>query len=82
MSYALRKDGLGFRRVNSRKDILESEVFSEAMPEIAVPYNELRAAAYPSFAEYIDGLVKGDAAQMRAYVDACLAVKAKYPKPK
>lgn len=44
-------------------------------------YKAKRAAEYPSFTEYIDGLVKGDQAQMQAYIDACLAVKAKYPKP-
>ena len=27
------------------------------------------------------GKVKGDQAQVQAYIDACLAVKAKYPKP-
>ena len=36
---------------------------------------------YPDIAEYLDGLVKGDTEQMQAYIDACLAVKAKYPKP-
>jgi hypothetical protein len=40
-----------------------------------------RAAEYPPIADYIDGIVKGDQAQMQAYIDACLAVKAKYPKP-
>lgn len=44
-------------------------------------YRNDRSAEYPSFTEYIDGLVKGDQAQMQAYIDACLAVKAKYPKP-
>ena len=29
----------------------------------------------------IDGIVKGDTEQVQAYIDACLAVKAKYPKP-
>lgn len=43
-------------------------------------YRELRAAAYPPMADYLDGIVKGDAAQVQAYIDACLAVKAKYPK--
>ena len=32
-------------------------------------------------ADYIDGIVKGDTAQVQTYIDACLAVKAKYPKP-
>lgn len=40
-----------------------------------------RAAAYPPMADYLDGIVKGDAAQVQTYIDACLAVKAKYPKP-
>ena len=44
-------------------------------------YQRLRAKEYPDFKEYLDGLVKGDTEQMQAYIDACLAVKAKYPKP-
>ena len=46
----------------------------------APTYQELRAAAYLPIANYIDGIVKGDAAQVQAYIDACLAVKALYPK--
>jgi hypothetical protein len=44
-------------------------------------YQRDRAAAYPSINDYVDGIVKGDQAQVQAYIDACLAVKAKYPKP-
>jgi hypothetical protein len=44
-------------------------------------YQRLRAKEYPDVKEYLDGLVKGDTEQMQAYIDACLAVKAKYPKP-
>jgi len=43
-------------------------------------YQRQRAAEYPPVADYLDGLVKGDQVQMQAYIDACLAVKAKYPK--
>lgn len=43
-------------------------------------YAELRAAEYPLMTDYLDGIVKGDAAQVQAYIDACLAVKDKYPK--
>ena len=46
-----------------------------------VEYQRLRAPEYPDFKEYLDGLVKGDTEQIQAYIDACLAVKAKYPKP-
>lgn len=40
-----------------------------------------RAAEYPPITDYIDGVVKGDQAQIDAYIAACQAVKAKYPKP-
>jgi hypothetical protein len=43
-------------------------------------YKAKRAAEYPPITDYIDGVVKGDQAQIDAYIDACLAVKAKYPK--
>lgn len=43
-------------------------------------YKDLRAKEYPLFTDYLDGIVKGDDAQVQAYIDACLAVKAKYPK--
>ena len=43
-------------------------------------YKVKRVLEYPDFREYLDGLVKGDQEQIRAYIDACLAVKAKYPK--
>jgi hypothetical protein len=46
----------------------------------AYAYIAKRAAEYPSITDYIDGVVKGDQAQIQAYIDACLAVKAKYPK--
>ena len=43
-------------------------------------YKELRAKEYPDFREYLDGIVKGDQAQIDAYIAACQAVKNKYPK--
>ena len=43
-------------------------------------YQRKRAAEYPPVSDYLDGVVKGDQAQIDAYVAACLAVKAKYPK--
>lgn len=39
-----------------------------------------RANEYPDFKEYLDGIVKGDQAQIDKYIADCLAVKAKYPK--
>jgi hypothetical protein len=43
-------------------------------------YKESRASEYPDFKDYLDGIVKGDTAQVQAYIDACNAVKTKYPK--
>jgi hypothetical protein len=43
-------------------------------------YISKRQAEYPSFIDYLDGVVKGDQAQVQKYIDDCLAVKAKYPK--
>jgi hypothetical protein len=39
-----------------------------------------RAKEYPDFKDYLDGIVKGDQAQIDKYIADCLAVKAKYPK--
>lgn len=43
-------------------------------------YQRFRAAEYPPMADYLDGVVKGDQAQIDKYVADCLAVKVKYPK--
>jgi len=46
----------------------------------AEAYKDKRATEYPPFTDYLDGIVKSDNAQVQAYIDACLAVKEKYPK--
>lgn len=51
------------------------------LPVDPMEYQRLRAAEYPAATDYLDGIVKGDQAQVQAYINACLAVKAKYPKP-
>jgi len=43
-------------------------------------YKAKRAAEYPPMTDYLDGVVKGNQAQIDAYIAACLAVKTKYPK--
>ncbi len=48
---------------------------------VELTYAEKREAEYPPMADYLDGVVKGDQAQIDAYIAACQAVKAKYPKP-
>lgn len=44
-------------------------------------YQRLRKLEYPPMEDYLDGIVKGDQAQIDKYIADCLAVKAKYPKP-
>jgi hypothetical protein len=46
----------------------------------AKDYQRKRATEYPSFIDYLDGVVKGDQAQIDKYIADCNAVKAKYPK--
>lgn len=53
----------------------------EQAESLRTRYQHNRSKEYPSINDYVDGIVKGDQAQVQAYIDACLAVKAKYPKP-
>jgi hypothetical protein len=49
--------------------------------QIEYTYSQHRAAEYPPITDYLDGVVKGDQAQIDKYIADCQAVKAKYPKP-
>jgi hypothetical protein len=57
-------------------------VYNEATVQAymdAHAYIDKRQAEYPSFIDYLDGVVKGDQAQINKYIADCQAVKAKYP---
>jgi hypothetical protein len=43
-------------------------------------YIAKRIAEYPPITDYLDGVVKGDQAQIDKYIADCQAVKEKYPK--
>jgi len=43
-------------------------------------YIAKRQAEYPPFTDYLDGIAKGDQAQINKYIADCLAVKERYPK--
>ena len=45
-----------------------------------ISYQRNRAKEYPPITDYLDGVAKGDQAQIDKYIADCLAVKAKYPK--
>lgn len=61
-------------QVKARAESLEAQ-------NALTQYRQDRAREYPDFRDYLDGIVKGDQAQIDAYIAACQAVKAKYPKP-
>lgn len=48
---------------------------------VPLTYQQLRIKEYPPATDYLDAVVKGDSVQLSTYAEACLAVKAKYPKP-
>jgi hypothetical protein len=62
-------------------DAKEAQAAAEQVELAKTAYQVQRSLEYPPMADYLDGIVKGDTAQVQAYVDACLAVKVKYPKP-
>jgi len=62
-------------------DAMAARAVAEQNELAKTQYQRNRAKEYPLAADYLDGIVKGDQAQVQTYIDACLAVKAKYPKP-
>jgi len=63
------------------KEEVEVELGRLKLEQESKKYQELRAAEYPDFRDYLDGIVKGDQNQIEEYIQKCLAVKEKYPKP-
>jgi len=59
---------------------LEQEAARVEQVEASLEYQQKRKYEYPPITDYLDAVVKGDQVQMQVYIDACLAVKAKYPK--
>jgi hypothetical protein len=62
-------------------DAMAAQYEAEQAERAKTQYQRDRAAEYPPMADYLDGIVKGDQAQIQKYIAVCLAVKAKYPKP-
>lgn len=60
--------------------LADAKLAAEVTELLKTKYQRDRAAEYPPITDYLDGVVKGDQAQVQAYIAACLAVKAKYPK--
>lgn len=62
-------------------EVKQAVILAQQSELAKTQYQRDRAKEYPSINDYIDGVVKGDQAQIQAYIDACLAVKLKFPKP-
>jgi hypothetical protein len=82
--WVLRGDDLEWidtEQTQPTEDEIAAEVARLQAEYEATEYQRKRAAEYPPITDYIDGVVKGDQVQIDAYIAACQAVKAKYPKP-
>lgn len=70
--------------LNGTQPIPVNEILTKQQELIAEykskQYQRDRAKEYPDFKEYLDGIVKGDQAQIDKYIADCLAIKAKFPK--
>ena len=64
-------------------EIVQWNITQLTNPDVApeLSYADKRKSEYPPIENYIDGVVKGNQTQIDEYIAACLAVKAKYPKP-
>jgi hypothetical protein len=59
----------------------DEKVWAEKQIELAkTQYQRDRKAEYPPMENYLDGIVKGDQAQIDKYISDCLAIKDKFPK--
>ena len=71
-------DGEGARDAKGNKVEIDMAVVNAWIDPNA--YKAKRQAEYPPITDYLDGVVKGDQAQIDKYIADCLAVKTKYPK--
>ncbi len=59
----------------------EEKLWAEERGELAkTKYQRDRKESYPPMENYLDGIVKGDQAQIDKYISDCLAIKDKFPK--
>jgi len=71
--------------IDTKIELSDLEVVEENWSESdwetnTVSYSDRRKAEYPPATDYLDGVVKGDQAQIDKYIADCLAVKQRHPK--
>jgi hypothetical protein len=73
--------GVYVKEWNSDKPQPSAEEMKKANDFVkAQEYIYKRKESYPPMEDYLDGIVKGDQAQIDKYVSDCLAIKEKFPK--
>lgn len=82
MSYIINDNGVERPATPEETAIFDSDKLRAEQARQQNGYKINRQLEYPSITEYIDGIVKNDQTQINNYIEACLKVKAKYPKPK
>ncbi len=82
MSYIINDNGVERPATPEETALIESDKVRSEQTKQKTGYIINRQLEYPSITEYIDGVVKNDQTQINNYIEACLKVKAKYPKPK
>ena len=83
MTYKVNVDGVDRDATPEETAIIEADIVAfaaEQTERAKTQYQRDRAAEYPPMADYLDGIVKNDQAQINKYIADCLAVKNKYPK--
>jgi hypothetical protein len=83
--YAYELDGSQDDLIGGKTPINDEEAniirtSEQASAFAALSYAQKRQSEYPPFTDYLDGVAKGDQAQIDKYIADCLAVKVKYPK--
>jgi hypothetical protein len=71
-------DGTGAFNAEGNKVTIDMDAVNAWVDPEA--YIAKRQAEYPPFTDYLDGIAKGDQAQINKYIADCLAVKERYPK--
>lgn len=85
-AWEMRGDGyenlvwLDTEQVKPTEDEINQEILRLQNEYANTQYQRDRQTEYPPITDYLDGVVKGDQAQIDKYIADCQAVKAKYPK--
>jgi hypothetical protein len=83
--FGIKEDGsVDWFETNSQERPTDAEIDAEIVrlqaEYDAKDYQRKRKSEYPPMTDYLDGIAKGDQAQIDKYIADCQAVKVKYPK--